>query len=140
MRKLLVCLSLIVTVLGCDSPSPSSLTSDGPDPQPLPLRFGSLTILPDTGSFVVGRRLRVLITAADASGVPVDASNTEVTSSNPAIAQFSGAIVIPVTGAPQPYINALAATFDLMSAGSTAIHARLGIFSDSIVITVVPPT
>ena len=140
MRKLLVCLSLTVTVLGCDSPPSSSLTSDGAGPHPLPSSFGTLTIRPDTGAFVVGRRLRFVVTLTDASGVPTDASNTEVTSSNSAIAQFSGAIVIPVTGASQPHINALAATFDLMSAGSTAIRARLGIFSDSIVITVVPPT
>ena len=139
MRKLLVCLPLTVTVLGCDSPS-SSLTPDGAGPRPLPSAFGTLTIRPDTGAFVVGRRLRFVVNATDASGAPVDASNTEVTSSNPAVAQFSGAITIPIAGAQQPYLNALAATFDLMSAGSTAIHARLGIFSDSVVITVVPPT
>jgi hypothetical protein len=139
MRKLLVCLSLTITVLGCDASSPSSLASDGSGPHPMPSDFGSLTIRPDTGAFVVGRHLRFLVTAVDASGVPTDASNTEVSSSNPAIARFSESMLIPVTNPPAPHINALSATFDLMSAGSTAIHARLGIFSDSLVITVVPP-
>jgi len=99
-----------------------------------------LTVRPDTGAFVVGRHLRVVVTATDETGAPADASSTEVTSSDPTIAQLTGAIAIPATDPPIPHLNALAATFDLMSAGSTAIHARLGIFSDSVVIKVVPPT
>ena len=137
MRKLLAFLSLAVTVLACDSSAPSSAPLQGPA-RPVPSNFGSLTIRPDTGVLVVGRRLRVVITAADASGTPVDAANTEVTSSNPAVAQLEGALAIPVDP-PTPYLNMLVATFGLTSAGSTAIRARLGILSDSLVITVVPP-
>lgn len=138
MRKLLAFLSLAVTVLACDSSAPSSAPLQGPAPRPVPSNFGSLTIRPDTGVLVVGRRLRVVITAADASGTPVDAANTEVTSSNPAVAQLEGSLAIPVDP-PTPYLNMLVATFGLTSAGSTAIRARLGILDDSLVITVVPP-
>src|SRR5262249_3994984 len=129
LRKRWVCLSLTIIVLACDPPTPPNAPADAPGPRPLPSAFGSLTIRPDTGASVVGRHLRVVITATDASGTAVDASSTEVTASNPSIAQLDGAIAIPATNPPSPHINALAATFDLLSAGSTAIHARLGIFS-----------
>jgi hypothetical protein len=138
MRKLPAFLSLAVNLLACDSATPSSAPLQGPAPRPVPSDFGKLTILPDTGALVVGRRLRVVISAADASGTPVDAASTEVSSSNPAIVRLDGAIAIPVDP-PIPYVNVLVATFGLTSVGSTAIHARLGILSDSIVITVVPP-
>ncbi len=140
MRKPLVVLSLSIAI-ACNGSSPTANgTSDEVPPQPVPSELGSLTVRPDTGAFVVGRRLRVVISAADASGAALDASNTEVTSSNPAVAQLAGWVTVPLTSPPIPYLNALVATFDLNSAGSTAIRARLGIFTDSIVISVVPPT
>jgi hypothetical protein len=136
----LAVLTLTVIALACDSSAPPTSAADGPGPRPIPSQFGSLGVRPDTGAFIVGRHLRVVVTATDASGAPADASSTEVTSSDPTVALLIGAILIPATDPPVPHLNALAATFDLMSAGSTAIHARLGIFSDSLVITVVPPT
>src|SRR5262245_3445628 len=96
MRRQLAFLSLIITALACDSSAPTSESSEGPGPRPLPSNFGKLTILPDTGVLVVGRRLRVVVTATDASGTPVDAASTEVSSSNPAIAKLAGTSTIPV--------------------------------------------
>ena len=137
MRKPLAFLSLAIAALACDSSAPSSAPLQGPALRPAD--FGSLTIRPDTGALVVGRRLRVVVIANDASGTTVDASSTEVTSSNPAVAELEGTLAVPVD--PRiPYVNVLVATFGLTSAGSTAIRARLGIFSDSLVIAVVPPT
>ena len=133
----LVALSLSVAIAACDSSAAGTLP-DGTSPHPLPSQVGTLTIRLDTGVLVVGRRLRVTISAADASGAPIDASNTEVTASNPAVAQFVGAIAIPI--ASQSPLSTLVAAFDLTAAGSTAIRARLGILADSIVISVVPPT
>ena len=138
MRKLVVVLSIAVAA-ACSSSATPSTPFDGPAPQPVPSALGSLTIRLDTGAFVVGKHLRVVVNLADASGMPADASNTEVTSSNPAVAQFAGSTTVPVTTPPIPSLNALVATFDLKSAGSTAIRARLGIFTDSVVITVIPP-
>jgi len=97
-----------------------------------------LVVSVDTGPAIVGRHLHVQVSASDVSGGPIDASSTELTSSNPSVAQFLGAIAIPI-GFPSPNVYVLSATFDLTAAGSTAIRARLGILTDSVVISVVPP-
>lgn len=139
MRKRLAGFCLIVVAIACNSSAPGA-PSDGTTGQPLPPpNSGSLTIRLDTGALVVGRRLRVVISAADAAGFPVDASTTEVTSSNPAVAQLVGTSALPATSPPS-YIAVLIANFDLTSPGSTAIRARLGLLGDSIVISVVPTT
>jgi hypothetical protein len=135
-RKRSVVCSFAVVVAACSSPAvPTASPGTG---QPAPGEIGSLTIRSDTGVFVVGRQVRFVINAADASGAPVDATNTEITASNPAVAQFAGAIAVPISGPQTPYLNTLIATFTLASAGSTAIRARLGILTDSIVISVIP--
>lgn len=140
MRRRLVFVALAAIAVACDSSSSPNSPDEGSGPHPIPSSLGSLTVRPDTGSsFVVGRQLRLVVRAADANGVAADASNTEVTSANPAIAQWVGAITVPATNPPAPYVNALVVTFDLQSVGSTAIRARLGIFVDSTVITVIPP-
>jgi len=138
-RQLLVLFSLSIIMVACDPSADAGVPEQLTDPRPVPSDFGSLAIRPDTGALIVGRQLRVIVTSSDASGAAADASTTEVTSSNPAIAQWASAIAVPATDPAVPHVYALLVTFDLMSAGSTAIHARLGIFSDSIVITVVPP-
>lgn len=138
-RKRLAVFSLIGSAIAC-----GSSTFDGPldgtvsHPLPPP-NLGSLTIRSDTGVLVVGRRFHVTISAADASGFPVDASNTEVTSSNSTVAQLVGTIAVPAVTPPMDLFD-LVASFDLTGAGSTAIRARLGLLTDSIVISVVPPT
>jgi hypothetical protein len=98
-----------------------------------------LIVSVDTGPAIVGRHLHVQVSASDVSGGPIDASSTELTSSNPSVAQFLGSVAIPIGIPPPTNLYVLSATFDLTSAGSTAIRARLGILTDSVVISVVPP-
>jgi hypothetical protein len=135
----MVVLFLTVVSVACSSAA-SPNAPDGSVPHPIASEIGSLTVRPDTGTLVVGRHLRVVISGADASGVPIDVGPAEITSSNPLVAQFLGAIVIPITNPATSNANVLSATFDLTSVGSTAIRARLGILVDSIVISVIPPT
>ncbi len=131
-------LFLAAVVVACNSASTTLTASDGTDPtRPDPAAVGRLTVRVDTGPTIVGRRLHVLVVATDVSGVLIDASTTELTSSNPAVAQLVSAVTLP-TGTP-PTFYTLSATFDLTSAGSTAIRARLGILTDSVVISVIPP-
>jgi hypothetical protein len=126
-----------IFVAACTSPA-TDAAFEGSQLRPVPSQVGSLTIRPDTGAFVVGRHLRVIISGSDASGLPIDTGPAEITSSNTSVAQLISAVAIPITNPPNVYI--LSATFDLSSAGSTAIRARLGILVDSIVISVIPPT
>lgn len=137
-RRLAVFLAAVV--VACNSPATTGAASDGTAPtRPDPSAVGRLTVRVDTGPAIVGRHLHVQVTATDVSGVPIDASSTELTSSNPSVAQFLGAVAIPVGVPPPTNLYALSATFDLTSAGSTAIRARLGILTDSVVISVVAP-
>ena len=131
-------LFLAAFVAACNSAATTGTASDGTDPtRPDPAAVGRLTVRVDTGPTIVGRRLHVLVVATDVSGVLIDASTTELTSSNPSVAQLVSAVTLP-TGTP-PTFYTLSATFDLTSAGSTAIRARLGILTDSVVISVIPP-
>lgn len=127
-------------MLACDSPATSGGASDGTHlTRPDPSAIGRLTVRVDTGPAIVGRHLHVQVSATDPSGGPIDASSTELTSSNPSVAQLLSAIAVPI-GVPPTNFYALSGTFDLTSAGSTAIRARLGILTDSVVIVVIPPT
>jgi hypothetical protein len=131
-------LLLAAVAVACTSASTTGAASDGTDPtRPDPSAVGRLTVRVDTGPAIVGRHLHVLVVATDVSGVLIDASTTELTSSNPSVAQLISAVTLP-TGTP-PTFYTLSATFDLTSAGSTAIRARLGILTDSVVISVIPP-
>ena len=133
-------LFLATAVVACNTPATTGAASGATDPtRPDPSRIGRLTVSVDTGPATVGRHLHVQVSATDASGVPIDASSTELTSSNPSVAQFLGAVAIPIGVLPPTNLYALSATFDLTSAGSTAIRGRLGILTDSVVISVVPP-
>jgi hypothetical protein len=133
-------LFLAVVTIACNSPATTGAASDATDPaRPDPSAIGHLTVRVDTGLAIVGRHLHVQVSATDASGVPIDASSSELTSSNPSVAQFLGAVAVPIGVPPPTTLYALSATFDLTSAGSTAIRARLGILTDSVVISVVPP-
>ena len=133
-------LFLAAVMVACDSAATTSAALGGTDPaRPEPSAIGRLTVRVDTGLAIVGRHLHVQVSATDASGVPIDASSTELTSSNPSVAQFLGAVAVPIGVPPPTNFYALSATFDLTSAGSTAIRARLGILTDSVVISVVPP-
>jgi hypothetical protein len=131
--------SMLVFAVACSSPTPAA-TSEPNAPVPVPSLIGTLSIHVDTGVLVAGRQLTVLVLGVDASGAPIDVSNTELTTANPSVAQLIRAIPIPVTQPPGTPVYGLSATFNLISAGTTAIHARLGIFSDSAVISVIPPT
>jgi hypothetical protein len=131
-------LFLAAVAVACNSAATTGTASDGTDPtRPDPAAVGRLTVRVDTGPAIVGRHLHVLVVATDVSGVLIDASTTELTSSNPSVAQLVSAVTLP-TGTP-PTFYTLSATFDLTSAGSTAIRARLGILTDSVVISVIPP-
>ncbi len=132
-------LFLAAVMVACNSSATTGAASGGTDPtRPDPSKVGRLIVSVDSGPAIVGRHLHVQVSASDVSGGPIDASNTELTSSNPSVAQFLGAIAIPI-GVPAPNVSVLSATFDLTAAGSTAIRARLGILTDSVVISVVPP-
>ena len=132
-------LFLAAVAVACNSAATTGAASDGTDPtRPDPAAVGRLTVRVDTGPAIVGRHLHVLVIATDVSGVLIDASSTELTSSNPSVAQLVSAVTIPV-GDSAYVLYTLSATFDLTSAGSTAIRARLGILTDSVVISVVPP-
>lgn len=138
MKWMLVSLVVAVAV-ACDSPGTTN-ASDGTTPQRPPQSLvGRLTIRPDTGLSVVGGHLHVEVDAVDVTGAPIDAGPTELTSTNTAVAQLTSlaAIPIPFTDPHAPTLYTLSATFDLTSPGSTAILARLGILSDSVVIVVV---
>ncbi len=130
-------LFLAAVVIACDSPAPTGGASGDPT-RPDPFAVGRLTVRVDTGPAIVGRHLHVQVSATDVSGVPIDASSTELTSSNPSVAQFLSAVAVPI-GVPATSFYNLSAIFDLTSAGSTAIRARLGILTDSVVISVVQP-
>jgi hypothetical protein len=108
---------------------------------PNPSTVGRLIVRVDSTPLVVGRHPRVEVRATDVAGVPIDAGNAELTSTNTSVAQVLGVTAFPITFPPDPVLYALSATLDLTSTGSTAIRARLGILSDSIVISVVaaPP-
>lgn len=128
---------LAAAVVACDPGGSTSASSDATAPmRPNPSSIGRLIIRPDSTPFIAGRRLSVDIRATDAAGVPIDAADAEITSTNPSVAQLLGAIAFPITHPPDPVRYALSATFDLTSPGSTAIRARLGILSDSVVIAV----
>lgn len=132
---------IAAAAVACDSGAPTS-ASDATSPmRPNPSSVGRLIIRPDSTPLVVGRHLHVDIRATDAAGVPIDAGNAEITSTNPSVAPLLGAVAFPITLPPDPVLYALSATFDLASPGSTAIRARLGILSDSVVIavTAAPP-
>ncbi len=132
--------SLAVAVaVACDSPGTTNASSDGTPQRPPQSLVGRLTVRPDTGLAVVGGHLHVEVDAVDVNGAPIDAGPTELTSTNTAVAQLSSlaAIPIPFTDPHAPTLYTLSATFDLTLAGSTAILARLGILSDSVVIVVV---
>jgi len=132
-------LFLAAVVVACNSPATTGAASDGTGPtRPDPSAIGRLTVRVDTGPAIVGRHLHVQVSATDVSGVPIDASSTELTSSNPSVAQFLSSVAVPI-GVPATNFYILSATFDLTSAGSTAIRARLGILTDSVVISVVQP-
>jgi len=138
-RKRILALSLAALMVGCNSPATPGAASDGTTPvRPVPSDVGSLTVRADSGPAIVGRHLHVQVSGTDARGAPIDASSTELTSSNPSVAQLLSVVAIPI-GTPPTNFYTLSATFDLTSAGSTAIRARLGILTDSIVISVVPP-
>jgi hypothetical protein len=126
--------------LACDAPATTSDSSGETGPnRPPPSTVGALSVRPDTGTPVAGGHLHVEIDASDASGVPIDAGNAEVTSTNTVVAQLTNLIAIPIpkTDPHAPTLYTLSATFDLESPGSTAIRARLGILTDSVVIVVV---
>jgi hypothetical protein len=108
---------------------------------PNPSTVGRLIVRIDSTPLVVGRHPRVEIRATDVAGMPIDAGSAEVTSTNASVAQLLGLSAFPITFPPDPVLYALSATLDLTSPGSTAIRARLGILSDSLVISVVaaPP-
>jgi len=134
-------LFLAAVIAACDSPATTGAALGGTDPtRPDPSAIGRLSVRVDTGLAIVGRHLHVQVTATDVNGLPIDASSTELTSSNPSVAQFLNAVAVPIGVPPPTNLYALSAFFDLTSAGSTAIRARLGILTDSVVITVVPPT
>jgi len=103
---------------------------------PIPSSVGTLTIRPDSTPLVVGRHLRVEVRGVDASGAPIDVGQAEITSTNTSVAQVINTIAVPISSPPGPVVNEVLATFDLTSAGSTAIRARIGILSDSLVISV----
>jgi hypothetical protein len=129
---------LAVATIACNSTSDATsggTTSVHPDPS----QVGHLTVRADTGAAIVGRQLHVQVSGTDASGGLIDASSAELTASNPSVAQLVSAIAIPIGTPPTNFYN-LSATFALTSAGTTAIRARLGILTDSIIITVIPPT
>jgi hypothetical protein len=132
-------LLLVAVVAACNSSAPTGAALGGTDPtRPDPSAVGRLIVTVDTGPAIVGRHLHVQVSATDVSGVPIDASSTELTSTNPSVAQFLSAIAVPI-GFPFTNVYSLSATFDLTSAGSTAFRGRLGILTDSVVISVVPP-
>ncbi|HEY2162754.1 MAG TPA: hypothetical protein VGH04_02130 [Gemmatimonadaceae bacterium] len=132
-------LLLVAVVAACNSSATTGAALGGTDPtRPDPSAVGRLTVRVDTGLAIVGRHLQVQVSATDVSGVPIDASSTELTSTNPSVAQLLSAVAVPI-GVPSTKFYDLSATFDLTAAGSTAIRARLGILSDSVVISVVPP-
>lgn len=108
---------------------------------PNPSTVGRLIVRLDSTPLIVGRHPRVEIRATDVTGIPIDAGSAEVTSTNSSVAQVLGLSAFPITFPPDPVLYALSATLDLTSPGSTAIRARLGILSDSLVISVVaaPP-
>jgi hypothetical protein len=132
-------LFLAAVMVACNSPATTGAASGGTGTtRPDPSAVGRLTVRVDTGPAIVGRHLHVQVSATDVSGVPIDASSTELTSSNPSVAQFLSAVAVPI-GVPATSFYTLSATFDLTSTGSTAIRARLGILTDSVVISVVSP-
>ena len=95
-------LFLAAVVVACNSPATTGAASGGTDPtRPDPSKVGRLIVSVDTGPAIVGRHLHVQVSASDVSGGPIDASETELTSSNPSVAQFLGAIAIPI-GVPAP--------------------------------------
>ncbi len=138
MLRWMLALSVPVFVIACGSTSSPSDSSEGTVPQPVPSSLGSLTISVDTGALVVGRQLNIRVTGADASGMAFDVGNAEISSTNPSVAQLVTAVPVPISPPPGTPLYALSATFNLAAAGSTALRARLGLLSDSVVITVIP--
>lgn len=129
----------LASVAACNSSAATGTTLGDTDPvRPDPSAVGHLTVRVDTGLAIVGRHLHVQVSATDVNGVPIDASPTELTSTNPSVAQFLSAIAVPVGGQGSNAYT-VSATFDLTSAGSTAIRGRLGILTDSVVVSVFPP-
>lgn len=137
MPKWMLAFLVALAPAACDAPAASG-PSDGAPNRPPASALGKLTIRADTGVLVAGRQLHVEVDATDVDGSPVDAVNTELTSSNLAVAKLASEIAIPVSIPPAQPLYALGAAFDLPAAGTAAIRARLGLLSDSIVITVLP--
>ena len=128
-------------LVACDSGA-STAASPGPGMTgPNPSTVGRLIVRVDSTPLVVGRHPRIEVRATDVTGVPIDAGNAELTSTNTSVAQLLGVGAFPITFPPDPVLYALSATLDLTSAGSTAIRARLGVLSDSVVLSVIaaPP-
>jgi len=132
---------LATALVACDSGGATTASPGTGMMGPNPSTVGRLIVRIDSTPLVVGRHPRIEVRATDATGVPIDAGNAEVTSTNMAVAQLVGLIAFPITFPPNPALYGLSATLDLTSPGSAAIRARLGILSDSVVISVVaaPP-
>jgi hypothetical protein len=138
----MLCGVLAVALVACDSAAPTSASPGTAGMMgPNPTTVGRLIVRVDSTPLVVGRHPRIEVRATDVTGLPIDAGSAEVTSTNTSVAQLLGLSAFPITFPPDPVLYALSATLDLTSPGSTAIRARLGILSDSLVISVVaaPP-
>ena len=128
MKRVLVG-AVAALALACES-GPSSTESAATAPmRPNPSSVGRLIIRPDSTPLVAGRQLHVDIRATDAAGIPINAGDAEISSTNMSVAQLVSSVAFPITLPPDPTLYALSTTFALVAPGTAAIRARLGIQS-----------